>query len=177
MKQWLRYKFDSTMSRGLGALIAWLFVFSAILAVVVAAFTIATDPKAHFTKVWWLDFQTTSNLKPGSGKLATVISTFIPNLGGMFMGGLLTGLIVGSIQTKLRNLRKGRSIVVEDEHQVILGWSSAVFTVIKERRCSRSPAIRRSRRAASSPRCATPRRSPPRASSAAGRCASSRSTI
>jgi voltage-gated potassium channel Kch len=135
MKQWLRYKFDSTMSRGAGALIAWLFVFSAILALAVAIFAMFIDSKAHLGKEWWLDFQTTTNLKPdptGTSKLAAIVRTFVPTLGGMFMGALITGFIVTSMQNKIRDLRKGRSIVVEDDHQVILGWSQSVFTVISE---------------------------------------------
>ncbi|MCW2758943.1 MAG: TrkA-N domain protein, partial [Nocardioidaceae bacterium] len=36
------------------------------------------------------------------------------------------------IDNKLVDLRRGRSIVIEKDHTVILGWSDAVFTIISE---------------------------------------------
>ena len=44
----------------------------------------------------------------------------------------LIGFLSSKIVDKLDNLKKGRTRVVEDNHTVILGWSSKIFTIIGE---------------------------------------------
>ncbi|NJO02838.1 MAG: potassium transporter TrkA [Bacteroidia bacterium] len=44
----------------------------------------------------------------------------------------MVGLITSRIQTLLSDLRKGRSLVLEKNHVVILGWSSKIFSIINE---------------------------------------------
>ena len=51
---------------------------------------------------------------------------------GLVIITLLIGLISNGILVKIESLRKGRSFVIEENHVVILGWSSKVFTLISE---------------------------------------------
>ncbi len=53
-------------------------------------------------------------------------------LGGIFILSILIGVITSGIESKMEELRKGRSQVIEREHVVILGWSSQIFAVITE---------------------------------------------
>ena len=41
-------------------------------------------------------------------------------------------MIAAGIDTKLADLRRGRSIVLEKDHTVILGWSDSIFTIVRE---------------------------------------------
>ena len=53
-------------------------------------------------------------------------------LGGLFIVSALIGVLASGIDSKLADLRRGRSIVLEEEHTVILGWSESIFTIISE---------------------------------------------
>lgn len=53
-------------------------------------------------------------------------------LGGMFTTVTLTGIVTSAIGRKLQDLRRGRSVVMESGHTLILGWSPAVMTVLDE---------------------------------------------
>jgi hypothetical protein len=52
-------------------------------------------------------------------------------LGGVCRGTLI-GLLTNGVEAKIEDMRKGRSLVVENNHTVILGWSEQIFTVISE---------------------------------------------
>ena len=136
----LRYRFDATLSRGATGLIFWLFVLAGIIALISATIitfshTAPAGPggvRPGFSLLVWQAWQRTLNLTVGYGPLPYIIGTFIPTLGSLFIGGIFIGLLTGGIQTKIRNLRKGRSLVVEENHTVILGWSQQIFQVISE---------------------------------------------
>ncbi len=51
---------------------------------------------------------------------------------GLVVISTLIGLVSNGILTKLEDLRKGRSFVIEEDHVLILGWSSKIFTIISE---------------------------------------------
>ena len=51
---------------------------------------------------------------------------------GIIMLSTFIGLISNGIMTKLSELRKGRSRVMESEHTLILGWSPKIFTIVSE---------------------------------------------
>ena len=53
-------------------------------------------------------------------------------LAGLFIVSALIGVIAAGIDTKLAELRRGRSLVLEEDHTVILGWSESIFTIISE---------------------------------------------
>lgn len=136
----LRYRFDATLSRGATGLIFWLFVLAGLIALVSATIitfshTAPAGPggvRPGFSLLVWQAWQRTLNLTVGYGPLPYIIGTFIPTLGSLFIGGIFIGLLTGGIQNKIRNLRKGRSLVVEENHTVILGWSQQIFQVISE---------------------------------------------
>lgn len=136
----IRYRLDAALSRGPSALIIWLFVIGGLLAllsatVITLSHTAPVGPggtRPGFALLAWQGWQRTLNLTVGIGPLLYVIGTFIPTLGSLFIGGIFIGLLTGGIQNRIRNLRKGRSLVVEQGHTVILGWSQHIFQLITE---------------------------------------------
>ncbi len=52
--------------------------------------------------------------------------------GGIFITGALISVLSSGLEAKLEELRKGRSFVCEENHTLILGWSSRIFLVISE---------------------------------------------
>ena len=57
---------------------------------------------------------------------------FLITLGGIFIVSSLIGILTSGLESKLEDLRKGKSFVCEENHTLILGWSSRIFRVISE---------------------------------------------
>lgn len=139
----LRYRFDLTMARGPVALIAWLFAVTAAFVTAAAAIVVGAGwiPKPEdgeevgiVSAIWMalmhaMDAGTVAGDSGGRPFLAVM---FAVTLGGIFVVSILVGLITSGIQAKVENLRKGRSLVCEDDHTVILGWSPQVFPIVSE---------------------------------------------
>ncbi|HET9767311.1 MAG TPA: potassium transporter TrkA, partial [Thermoanaerobaculia bacterium] len=138
----LRYAFDSTLSRGTPALIAWLAVVSAALIVVIAlpvwAARWAPPSDGHpvgFVEVVWMSLMRTldsGTMGGDTGSWPFLLSMLAVTLGGIFVISTLIGVLTSGIEGRLDELRKGRSKVVESDHTVILGWSPGVFAILGE---------------------------------------------
>lgn len=143
-QQRLRYWFDNTMAKGTIALIAWLAAASALLILVVSVFAVFFAPdvgegdKAEpmgFSEVLWRSMLRA--LDPGTmggddGSMMYLLAMLVVTLGGLFTVSTLIGVLTTGVGAKLEQLRKGRSLVVENNHTVILGWSEQVFTIVSE---------------------------------------------
>lgn len=144
LKQKLRYRFDNTMSRGTGALILWLaiitFVMILLATIIMLIFSIFPEGEAGDTvpmgtgEALWQNLMRSMDAGTVAGDTGWSYRTlmFIVTLGGIFILSTLIGILSTGIEEKLDQLRKGRSFVVETDHQLILGWNSKVFTIISE---------------------------------------------
>ncbi len=138
--QKMRYRFDNLMSKGPIALIGWLGILSLIL-VLAAAIILALSGFAQddgesltFIEAAWKSLMRT--LDPGTmggdtGWGFRIIMLCV-TLGGIFIVSTLIGVLASGISTKLEELRKGHSFVVEKGHTLILGWSEKIFPIISE---------------------------------------------
>lgn len=135
----LRYRFDEFMGRGTIALILGLFALSVVLivsvALLVSVLGFASDQDLDFPTL--LRFGLLRTLDPGTmggdqGTAGFLLSMFVITLGGIFLVSALIGILNTGLESKLTTLRKGRSVVVERDHTVILGWSQQIHTVIAE---------------------------------------------
>lgn len=134
------YKFDNLMSKGPVAMIG-LLAFLSLLVVIIAGsiitlFNIAPegeDPMGFFEGIWVSLMRTLdSGTMGGDTGWNFRIVAFCVTLGGIFIISTLIGVLSSGIESKLESLRKGRSLVIENNHTLILGWSSKVFTIISE---------------------------------------------
>lgn len=132
----LRYRFDTTMSRGTVALIFWLSVGS-LLIILIAGLVYYTfglnSGEVGFVQALWFSLMRTFD--PGAvsgdqGSWPFLLVTFVVSLGGLFILSALIGLLTTGIDSKLTDLRKGRSAVIEHDHTVILGWSPHIIPII-----------------------------------------------
>ncbi len=141
--QRLRYWFDNVMSAGTVALIGLLFAASAVMIFVLSLLVHATGVapadesggRPSLVALAWSGLMRT--LDPGTmgadrGSWPFLFSMLAITLGGVFVVGTLIGLLTTGIESKVDELRKGRSQIVETGHSVILGWSPEVFTVAQE---------------------------------------------
>ncbi len=142
LRQKLRYRFDNSMSKGTVALIGYLFLISLIMILVVAAIVVVSGiapeeegrPKG-FAEVAWMSLMRTLDAGTMGGDTGSwwfLIAMFTVTLGGIFIVSTLIGVLTSGIEAKMEELRKGRSLVVEKDHTVVLGWSPQVFTIVSE---------------------------------------------
>ena len=134
----LRYHFDNYMSWRASARfilvfalgISALFIGVALLRI----FAPQSDPASDVLESLWWAWGRVAD--PGSGaqdvgrglRFAEIVTT----LSGVFLFALLIGFVSSSVQDKLATLRKGRSIVVEKGHVVILGFGEKTMKVIEQ---------------------------------------------
>ncbi|MCU1580397.1 MAG: potassium transporter TrkA [Rhodoglobus sp.] len=138
-----RYWFDNWMSRGPVALIALLGIATIVLVLVifglVMLFTLFgqfpnDDPNTNPLDTLWGNLLRT--LDPGTmgGDTNWWFRLFMLTItiGGLIIVAALIGIISGAFDSKIEELRKGRSKVLEKDHTLILGWSTKVFPIIGE---------------------------------------------
>ncbi|SDD29213.1 CASTOR/POLLUX-related putative ion channel [Glycomyces harbinensis] len=134
-KQRARYWFDNTMSKGTKALIGWLTVITLVLTAIGAMFLLFVGKGDGVGGTLWtsfihiLDAGTITGDAEGGPYMVIMFATTI---GGLVILSSLVGVLTTGLDAKLEDLRKGRSLVVEKDHTVILGWSDQVFIIISE---------------------------------------------
>lgn len=134
----LRYGFDNTMARGTPALVGWLFAVTLVLVFVFAVIDVVVNLRDEQLGFWEAAFQALMHaLDPGTvagdtGSWRFLVSMLVLTIAGLFIVSALIGVIAAGIDARISELRRGRSVVLEADHTVILGWSDSVFTVISE---------------------------------------------
>jgi voltage-gated potassium channel Kch len=137
----LRYYFDNSMSRGTPALIGWLSAATVLLILVFSVITTIFRLRKEATDEGFLKelfFSLLHALDPGTiggddtSSWRFLLTMLALTIAGLFIVSALIGVIAAGIDTRLAELRRGRSIVLEKDHTVILGWSDSIFTIISE---------------------------------------------
>jgi ion channel POLLUX/CASTOR len=136
----LHYAFDNFMSRGTASLIGGLAVVSGLFIllcafiVMLVGLTPAEGDPWDFPEALWGVLMRTLDTGTVGGDSGWFFRFFmlLVTFGGIFVISTLIGLISSGIETKLQDLRTGRSQVIETDHIVILGWSVQIFTLLSE---------------------------------------------
>lgn len=143
LRERFRYWFDNVMAKGTIAVMGLLglatAVFIALVALVVIIFGLFPIADGHedtqsFFELLWGNLMRT--LDPGTmggdqgwGFRAAML---VVTIGGLIMVASLIGIISGAFDSKVAELRKGRSRVLESNHTLILGWSQKVLPIVSE---------------------------------------------
>ncbi len=72
-----------------------------------------------------------SNLNNDTGWSFRLVMLSI-SIVGIFILSALISILSAGLQVRIDELRKGRSLVVERNHVIILGWSAKIFTILSE---------------------------------------------
>ncbi len=143
LQERFRYWFDNVMARGTIAVMGLLglatVVFIAFVALVVVLFGLfppldSGEDAPTFFEVLWGNLMRT--LDPGTmgGDLGWGFraAMLVVTIGGLIMVASLIGIISSAFDSKVDELRKGRSKVLESGHTLILGWSKKVLPIVSE---------------------------------------------
>ena len=140
IKERVKYEFENTLSKGTIAIIGWLALVS--LLIVIIAGTVITvgqisqnpEEKLGFFEAAWqslmhaLDAGAVGADQGWTFRLVMLLVT----IGGIFILSSLIGVLTSGLDSKLEEMRKGRSRVLEQNHTLILGWSGKIFPIISE---------------------------------------------
>lgn len=129
------YWFDNKMSEGTVALIKLLAIITVTAVVVLGLITAALGASGVGGGIWislthMMDAGTIAGDEGASiwYILGMLVITFI----GIFVTSTLTGIICNSIDEKVADLRRGKSIVVEEGHVIVLGTAGGLYTIVSE---------------------------------------------
>jgi ion channel POLLUX/CASTOR len=143
VRERLNYYFDIFMSRGTAALIGGLALLSlvviAIAGAVISIGGLALAPEGSqqplpFIEAAWESMMRTFDAGTMGGDAGwgfRLVMLFV-TIGGIFVVSTLIGVLTTGVESKLEELRKGHSRVLESGHTLILGWSPQVFTILSE---------------------------------------------
>ncbi len=134
MLQKFKYRFDLLISQNPKGLLVLLTIGAlSLLAIVSGLITFFDSSSTSF----WTNYEDVINItlspsiKVNSSILLTFLYVFVAALGLLFIS-VLIGILTSIIESRIIELRRGRSQVLESNHSVFLGWSNKLFTAIKE---------------------------------------------
>ena len=135
----LQYKFDNFMSKGglavfLALLSSFFVAFLLMLIIRYGAEFIFPNYSSEYYDLPWevliqlIGLRSTEEDANAIVKVVTVVTIFI----GLIFFSSLVAFITEEFESKLASLRKGKSIVVETGHTLILGFNERIIDIIKE---------------------------------------------
>jgi ion channel POLLUX/CASTOR len=137
LRERFRYWFDNQFSGGSLVIIGWLALGTTLLVILMTVLSLIPSirPAGHDLKqVFWniLFHALTPDPFDTTTRWQFLVMMLVVTLGGVFMVSTLIGTLTSSIESKMDDLRKGRSRVIESGHTLILGWSADIFTILSE---------------------------------------------
>ena len=138
-KERVSYKFDSLMAKGTMPLVGLLFSLTLIVVVIVAIIAKVTTPDLTGTignSLWQslMRVLDAGNVAGDfdNGSVIYLILMLIATVCGLFVTSILIGIINAAFESKLADLRKGNSRVLESNHTLILGYDEHLFSILSE---------------------------------------------
>ncbi len=132
-----QYWFDNMMAKGTISMVAILFLVTFAVVVITGVFAVLLDGHQEVTVFQniWLSFMNTldaGNLSANEGNFAYMILMTLVTICGLCITSVLIGIINTGMESKMEDLRKGKSHVLESGHTIILGFHDGVYTIVNE---------------------------------------------
>ena len=133
----LRYWFDNRFSGGPKVIIGWLGLGTLVLVMVMTIIALIPDIRPEgltLKEVFWnILFQSlTPNPFDATVRWQFLVIMLLVTLGSLLMVSILIGTLTSGIESKVNDLHKGHSRVLENNHILILGWSAQIFIILSE---------------------------------------------
>ncbi|MEU9980581.1 NAD-binding lipoprotein [Streptomyces sp. NPDC050856] len=132
-----RYRFDNVIARGTPVLIGWLTLGCLLIVVPASVGLVLVDDGAPRSlsgraAAVWTSVGTTLKIGGVVGSPAYVALSVLLALVALLFVSSLVSLITTGFNQQIMALRLGRSVVLEEHHTVLLGWSDQIFPVVAE---------------------------------------------
>ena len=133
-----KYWFDQIISGGTGKLLFLLAVCSMVLVGLAAMLLalgitpIGSEPLNYAESFWrTMSIALDPEAVDDEGWSYRLVMLAVAILGILIVSTMI-GVLTSGIEGKIDGLRRGRSLVLESDHTVILGWSSKIVTAVQE---------------------------------------------
>ncbi len=138
--QRFRYWFDNMMSKGTPSLLLLLGVITTIVVVtggLLSVFLGGADGSGETStghSIWFtlMHAINTGVLAKEEGTVPYLAVMTIVTLVGIFITSFLIGTISNGIKDKITQLQRGKSLVIESGHTVIIGFNDNIISIIEE---------------------------------------------
>ncbi|MCS6823242.1 MAG: NAD-binding protein [Cytophagaceae bacterium] len=141
--QKLRYRFDNSLSRGPISVLSWLGIVILLFLVVSSLVIIAieaivgldVEKRTSFWRAFYEGFYqlfSSGAINWDEPSMPFLISMAILCVVGLIFVSIFIGLVSSGIASKIEDLQRGRSKVMEKNHIVVYGWSSKIFEVLHQ---------------------------------------------
>lgn len=136
-KDKLRYRFDHLMSQGTASLMVLLFAITAVVVVISGVLSALLDGESGGTvfKSMWASLMhalDAGTLAGDEGSFLFILLMTMVTVCGLFITSMLIGIINAGIESKMDSLRKGRSLVLEKNHVILLGFNENALNILRE---------------------------------------------
>lgn len=132
----VRYQFDNLMSKGTIALVEVLFIITAIVVVIAGVLGALANADLATGQSIWLSLMHAIDAGTLAGDNTSnvwyVILMSLVTICGIFITSILIGIISTGFESKLNDLRKGTSKVIETGHTVVIGFNDSIYTILSE---------------------------------------------
>eukprot|EP00210_Caulerpa_lentillifera_P003101 g2963.t1 len=136
----IAYEMDLWFSSHKYAKVTALFFFTLLLVLVGSLAMFSVSNVSLYEAVWGcfagvgIDWTFSEDWNDSHG-LSSFLGRFVSmliSLGGLLITALLLGIVSEIISTKVDEMKKGKSQVLETSHTLILGWSDEVVPIVKQ---------------------------------------------
>ena len=136
LRQQIMYWFDCIMSKGPIAMTLLLFGLTAAIVGIIGIIAFFVSDDGGVLYQLWSSLMYTLDAGNLAGvptdNIVYLLLMFLATLCGLFLTSVLIGIIATGVEDKLTNLRKGTSIVQEDDHTVIIGFDNNIYSILRE---------------------------------------------
>jgi Trk K+ transport system NAD-binding subunit len=138
----VRYRFDTAMAKGPSRVLLWLGAVTVVFAVAGGLVLLSTQANTGAGKTLKDFFLSLVATVDGGGEIGLtggftgnawyLAVSFVLGFGGLVIVSAFIGLLATIMTEQAERLRKGRSVIIERDHTLVLGWSGKVFDVVSE---------------------------------------------
>ena len=132
-----QYHFDNIMSRGTISLIGILFAITALVVVITGILAGVMDKESGMNvgKSVWMSLMhaiDAGTLAGDRGNWQFLVLMTVVTICGLFITSMLIGILNTGIEEKMTALQKGKSLVLEKNHIVLLGFNENTLNILSE---------------------------------------------
>lgn len=136
-KQRFNYWFDKRMAKGSTSMIKMLSIFTLIVVAIIAAVIYIFDlneGEGLFAAFWdglatiinsWMPYSS-------DGSIGYILLTALAAVAGLMVTSVLIGIISSAIEEKITDLRKGNSLILEENHIVVMGFNDGEYAMLNQ---------------------------------------------
>ena len=134
-KQKLQYRFDNIMAKGTVSLIGILFLITALVVCLSGVVVTLSGGDGTVGKSVWVSLMhaiDAGTLAGDDENFIFMLMMTLVTVCGLFITSMLISILNTGVEDKMNSLRKGKSIVLENNHVVILGFNENALNILEE---------------------------------------------